>query len=109
MSLAISCEVPFRNSDSWAVFQLAHFLRHSTIRVALSTSKVTPSKLDQASPEDTSWMQDHAVEHHDICAALNLVPNPNLGETDLRDEASFYQWMAMHRDEHELFDKALGL
>jgi hypothetical protein len=108
VSLAVFCDVPFGHDQAWLVFQLAHFLRHQTIAVTLG-SQITASRLDQIRPNDIGWMQDHAQTHLDICQALGITANPLLGETDLTQPGQYEAWMAMHRDEHELFDLALKL
>jgi hypothetical protein len=108
VSLAVFCDVPFGHEQAWLVFQLAHFLRHQTIANIIS-GRITASRLDKIQPNEIEWMQDHAQTHLDICQALNIAANPLLGETDLTQPGQYEAWMAMHRDEHELFDQALKL
>lgn len=90
------------------MFQLAHLLRHKTIASSVA-SQVTASKLSDIEPGKTEWMLDHAQTHMDICNALGINANPDLGETDLTKRENYEAWMAMHRTEHDLIDRALGL
>lgn len=108
MGIGVFCDAPFGNDQAWLSFQLAHFLHHKTINASV-TDRVTNARLSQARPNDTSWMLDHAQAHADICNALGIAANPDLGETDLTKRESYEAWMEMHRTEHDLIDRALGL
>jgi hypothetical protein len=108
MSLGIYCQAPFNNASAWEAFALAHYLRHQTIANAIN-GPVTQSKLDDIATDKTGWMLDHAQTHLDICNALGINANPDLGETNLKDMASYQQWMQIHWTEHDLIDQALNL
>ena len=109
MNLAPYIDVKFEDKEAFSQFVFVHLLSHDAIGnyVHDQNLAVTNYPLDNIENKQ-DWMFTHNQAHIMIAQRLGLTAPQDLELYDLEEASEFYDFMALHGNEHDRVFLAMG-
>lgn len=100
------------SEDSRNLWAFNHAAIHFTVNDAIFTqknAKIDSFQLSPINPDDIGlWLYRHQMMHNEANNVLGLT-GFDLLELDWNDPDAFQTWLALHGDEHQRWNQALGV
>lgn len=109
MNIAPYVDVAFGDGEAMSQFKFIHFVTHDTISQAIEDAGINIDNYPLDNWDNLpDFMFQHNIIHIRIAQALGLSAPQDLELYDLEEESQFYDWMAIHGQEHDRILLALG-
>ena len=109
MNLAVYTDVKFEDKEAFEQFSFIHFIAHDTISSYIEDQNLSVTNYPLDNPDAREdWMLAHNQSHIQIAQRLGLTAPQDLELYNLGEPSEFYDWFALHGNEHDRILLAMG-